>query len=95
MFKKLFDHLKPAVFRYNNTYNLGDKKAIGVMAQDIIKGLKSEGMDYKDFSIIHTDENGFLSVDYTQLIPVLISRIKDLEITIENLEVKVNEINRR
>jgi len=85
MFDKLWTKIKPAVFKYKkNKIGIDDDKIyIGVMAQDIIDGLSEEGYNIKDFSIINMEDTGYYSVDYIQLIPILISRIKKLEKEIE------------
>jgi len=83
MFDKLFKRLKPAVFNYKEGTGISEldteRKFIGVMAQDIRQGLADEGLDADDFSIVHLNPNGFYSVDYVQLIPILINRIKKME----------------
>ncbi|MCK5767292.1 MAG: hypothetical protein KAH35_02815 [Candidatus Atribacteria bacterium] len=89
MFDKLFKVLKPVVFNYKKDKIEGldtDKKFIGVMAQDIRKGLVVEGFDPDEFSIVQTDENGYYTVDYVQLIPILIDRIKKLEDEVKNIK---------
>jgi len=80
---KLFKSLRPASFRYK----FDDTKIyFGVMAQDIEEGLINEGWDPESFSILQKDENGFFKVDYIQLIPVLIAKIKELENRLEMIE---------
>ncbi len=76
----MFDKLKPAVFRYNGKNGTDVKKIqMGVMAQDIVDGLVAEGLNPEEFGIIQKNEYGYYMVDYVQLIPILISRIKKLE----------------
>ena len=92
MFEKLFARLKPAVFNYKENIldELDTEKAyFGVMAQDILNGLESEGLNPDDFSIVKLEKSGYLSVDYIQLIPILISRIKKLEHEMETLKEKL------
>ena len=88
MFDKLFAKLKPAIFNYKDTLSELDtnKTFIGVMAQDIIEGLEEEGFDPSKFSIVNMEDTEFYSVDYIQLIPILISKIKQLEDRLETLE---------
>lgn len=83
----LFDCLNPACYTYKDSLKIGmqEKKYFGVMAQDILLGLEKEGLDVKEYSII-TEKNGYLAVDYIQLIPILISKIKELEIELKKLK---------
>ncbi len=43
--------------------------------------------------LVSTDDEGYKSVDYSHLVPVLIEAIKELNIENEQLETKVNEMN--
>lgn len=89
MFRKLFNNLRPAVFNYKENPQLGlssEKTVIGVMAQDIVEGLRLSGVNPDDFSIVTRDEYGFYKVDYSQLIPILISEIRELKNEIQNLK---------
>jgi hypothetical protein len=45
-----------------------------------------EGLNYEDFSIVKLENSGFYSVDYIQLIPLLISKINHLEEKINNIK---------
>ena len=88
MFENFLKRLKPAIFNYKDAgINLDTEKTyIGVMAQDIIKAIELEGLNYEDFSIVKLENSGFYSVDYIQLIPILISKINSLEEKINKLE---------
>ena len=95
MFDKLFKNLKPAIYNYKkNTLKSLDteKRFFGVMAQDIRAGLEKEGFNPDDFSIVQTHEANsefdkqHYSVDYVQLIPILIHKIKEMQEEIENLK---------
>ena len=92
MLNALFENLNPAVYRYTDNAKLklsSAKKQIGIIAQDIRKGISQSGENPDEYSIVEK-RNGdeFYSVEYTQLIPVLISKIKELEKRIEFLESK-------
>ena len=91
--KKLFENLKPCMYKYNNKIAglETEKFTMGVMAQDIRKGIDESGYDPDEFSIIKMNDNGYYSVDYIQLIPILISKIRELEKDIN----KLKEINER
>ena len=87
-FEGLFQNLKPAIYNYKDMNGLDSTKLFfGVMAQDIQKGLSDDGYDPKEFSIVK-EKDGFLSVDYVQLIPLLISKIKELESEVGKLKQK-------
>jgi uncharacterized protein YqfB (UPF0267 family) len=62
------------------------KTTIGVVAQDIREGISESGYNPDDFTIVKLNDNGFYSVDYVQLIPVLIDKINELEARLEKLE---------
>lgn len=86
--KKIFERLRPVVYKYIDNQHY-DKKYIGILAQDIIDGFNDEELDYKDYSIIKNNDNGMFSVDYIQIIPLLIAKIKELEQDIQVLKGKI------
>ena len=85
-YTNLFESLKPATFKYID----GDKINFGVMAQDIEKGLIECGENPEEFSILSKDHRDFYKVDYSQLIPILISEIKMLKKEVESLRGEIN-----
>lgn len=62
---------------------LQDGTQLGVIAQEVEKVLPE---------LVHTDEGGFKSVDYTKLAPVLIEAIKELKAEKDNLQQQVDEL---
>ena len=60
------DHIQQATFKYNND----NKEHIGFIAQDIQKYYPE---------LVHTDENGFLSVKYVEMIPLLLNYNKSMK----------------
>ena len=64
-----------------------DKVYFGVMAQDIKKYLES--VSDEDFSIVKTNEDGEMSVDYIQLIAPMMKTIQELTERVTNLEKRV------
>lgn len=90
MFDKFFARLKPAMFNYKKEEYIPEldteKTFFGVMAQDIRQGLIDEDLDPDDFSIVTMQPTGYYAVDYDQLIPILISKIKTLETRVKTLE---------
>jgi len=85
---KLFDALKPYRYKYNNKVKGLDtvKYSMGIMAQDIRQGIIDSGEDPDDFNIVQMNNTGFYSVDYIQLIPILVKEIQDLKQEIKELK---------
>lgn len=83
----LFNNLKSAEYTYiDNELNLPSGIQFGVMAQDIKEGLELQGKIPEDYSIIKMNDNGFYSVDYLQLIPLLITKVQELEKEIKTMK---------
>lgn len=59
------------------------------MAQDIRKGLEESGYEPDDYSIVKMNNTGYYSVDYIQLIPILISEINYLKKEIKALKIQI------
>lgn len=87
---KLFEHLIPYTYKYNNKIDglETEKETFGVLAQDIRKGIEASGYDADNYSIVKMNNTGYYSVDYVQLIPILIKEIKILQQKIQTLEGK-------
>jgi hypothetical protein len=66
------------------TFNMinDTQRQIGVMAQDVQK-------EFSEAVSIVDEENGYLGVDYTQLVPVLIEAIKDLKAENDDLKKRI------
>jgi len=90
--KKLFEYLKPCMYKYNKKKpGLDtDNFTMGIMAQDIRMGIEASGYNPDNFTIVRKDNDGYYSVDYVQLIPVLISKIKELEEEINQIKKEKN-----
>lgn len=74
--------IKPVQFEYDySSFELNDKKCFGVIAQDLEKIFPMD-----EFSIVQKKPNGFLAVDYVQLIPHLIKAVQQLTEKIERME---------
>jgi len=63
--------------------NFNDQKQIGFKAQDLQKLLPE---------VVFTDTDGYLSVDYSRLTPVLVEAIKEQQKTIEEDKKKITEM---
>ncbi len=64
--------------------NFHDDKQIGVIAQELEK-------IYPE--LVHTDEQGYKSVDYAKLTPVLVEAIKELSAQNDKLKTDVDKLN--
>jgi len=67
------DHLEGVYFKWKSD----DKEDIGVIAQDIKEILPE---------VVSEDNNGYLNVNYSGIVPVLIEAIKELKDRVEELE---------
>ena len=66
--------------------NFDDKLHNGVIAQDLQKILPN---------LVKTDKNGFLSVSYIELVPILIEANKEQQQEIENQKLLINDLLKR
>ncbi len=63
--------------------NKGTDRQIGVIAQEVEEV-------YPEF--VHTNENGYKSVNYSQMVAVLIEAVKELDAKVTNLEEEKNDL---
>ena len=70
---KLIEKLNPVTFNFKN----GNRKHYGLIAQDVEKVINDMGINTDDFAVITKDENGY-GMRYTEMIPILINAIKEL-----------------
>tara|TARA_Y100001938_G_C7775817_1_gene275497 strand:- start:53 stop:538 length:486 start_codon:yes stop_codon:yes gene_type:complete len=61
-------------------------KDVGVIAQDIVKVLPEA---------VHKRENGYLSVKYDKIVPLLIEGIKEQQTQIEELKKRINNLENK
>ena len=64
----------------------GKGNDVGVIAQDIVKILPEA---------VHKRENGYLSVKYEKIIPLLIEGIKEQQYQIKDLEKRINKLENK
>ena len=62
-----------------------DKPDIGLIAQDVEKVLPG---------LVHTDQDGYKSIDYVRMIPVLVEAVKAQQAQIDLLEAQLKEIGK-
>ena len=80
-------NLKPVKYKYNEILKIDDDKVhMGFLAQDLQKLF---GKDHA--VVIQNKDNGFLMVNYHELIAPLTKAIQDLSNKVEILESKLKE----
>lgn len=75
-------NLNPVEFKFNTMDN---SKHFGLVAQELEKVLNKNDFITEDYSIIHINEKGEYSVNYTEIIPLLIRAIQGLQEKFDNL----------
>jgi len=90
--------LVPAKYNYRSdikeyTDFQGDPNKIyfGVMAQDIEAYLISQNNTPSDFNILNYNSNGYMSINYNELIGPLVKSVQELSQRIKKLEEKLND----
>lgn len=86
----LIRKIKPIKFRYNIERfksQIDERLHFGVSAQELEKLLPIQ-----EFAVINKDDNGFLMVNYIELISPLISSIKELCDRVEKLENQIKTL---
>jgi len=79
--------LKPVKFKYNDKLGMNDTKThMGFLAQELQKVF---GKEYA--LVIQNKDNGYLMVNYNELIAPLTKAIQELSEKVEKLELKLNE----
>lgn len=91
-FEKILKHIRTVIFEWKNKER-GNKKYFGVLAQDLQKNMGGDG-----YNIVSTENDGYMSVAYQEMIPILLSvinwhseRIDCLESNVKNMEKKGEE----
>jgi hypothetical protein len=80
---KLFD-LNPVEFIYNDDPN--NKKHYGLIAQDV-ENIYPE--------LVMTNGDNYKSINYVELVPILLSKMKDMDNTIKNMQNQINELKNK
>ena len=80
------------MYKYNDKISglETNKFTMGIMAQDIRMGIEASGYNPDNFTVVQQDNTGYYQVDYVQLIPVLISKINELEEQVNQLKKEKN-----
>lgn len=88
----LIKQLTPIKFKYDQekfAKILDSRIHFGLSAQELVRILPIE-----EFAVVHKDSQGFLMVDYTELISPLISSIKELNEKIEHLKKEIYDLKK-
>ncbi len=89
----MLDNMEPARFIFNQCDD--DSYSFGYIAQDVKVAAINAGLSDHESKFVHADEDGYMWVDYTELIPLLHLKIKQQEARISELEKQVkNSVNR-
>ena len=83
-------NIEPYVYSWKDRRT--NKRHIGFKAQDVQKAL-SDLTNADDYALVETSPSGYLSLSYTELIPLLVAQIQKQNKRIEELERKVNDAN--
>lgn len=87
---ELLLNIEPYVYSWKDRRT--NKRHIGFKAQDVQKAL-SDLTNADDYALVETSPSGYLSLSYTELIPLLVAQIQKQNKRIEELERKVNDAN--
>ena len=83
-------NIEPYVYSWKDRRT--NKRHIGFKAQDVQKAL-SDLTNADGYALVETSPSGYLSLSYTELIPLLVAQIQKQNKRIEELERKVNDAN--
>ena len=80
MYDKLFDMLIPTSFNYTkSTIHNTNETHIGLVAQDLEKALKELGFNDDAMAMLVKLKTGYLAINYTELIGLLIHQVQKLK----------------
>lgn len=93
LYSRIFDKLRPVVFRYNN--GTSNRLHTGLIAQEVEEAVLSEGVTTQDFAAIcyDLDENGNKTnygVRYEEIVSMCVKEIQLLKAKIKELEESKN-----
>jgi len=93
--------LNPAKYNYvsniedligDNSVESPNKMFFGVMAQDIENYIESLGENPKNFNMLKYNNNGYMSVNYIELIGPMIRSIQELKEEIQKLKEEIQKL---
>jgi len=78
----LFDALRPASFLYKGKVPV---RHLGFIAQDVAEAAEVLGLGEADLALLSMDEKGYYGLNYSEFIPLLTAKIKELDKRIKEL----------
>jgi hypothetical protein len=88
------NQLKPLRYKWNQRGGgLEDRKDVGFTAQDLLAVQENTGIDIPN--LVDTDDSNKYKVMYTQLIPVLVKAIQDLNHKVDELTSEITELKNK
>ena len=88
---QIADSLKPKTFKYKDD-DLS-KTNMGFIAQDLEAIISELGIESESFAPLSKDEEGYMGINYIQLIPILWAKVQELSKEVEKLKSKEDENN--
>lgn len=90
----LYDAIKPVSYKFND--GTSDRRHFGFIAQDLQQSLASLNINTKDFAplCIPQNEDEFMSVRYTEFIPLNTDQIQKLKKRVADQEARIQELER-
>lgn len=90
----VYDKLKPVAYKFNA--GVSDRQHFGFIAQDIQQSLADLSIDTKDFAplCIPKEEDAYMSVRYTEFIPLNTDQIQKLKKRVADQEARIQELER-
>jgi hypothetical protein len=87
-YDEILDHIEPRQFQWKDEDDT--RTHIGLSAQELQKAISDAGIENCGFVETPTDGVGPLSVNYNDVMMLMLSRIKKLEARIADLERRLN-----
>ncbi|WP_428661626.1 tail fiber domain-containing protein [Runella sp.] len=76
---------------YHRKGNADSEHEMGLIAQEVEEALNKLGI--KDLGLLHKDENGYLSLRYNDLIPILVKALQEQQEEIEKLQKESQQLS--
>lgn len=90
----LYDAIKPVSYKFND--GTSDRRHFGFIAQDLQQSLANLNIDTKDFAplCIPQEEKAFMSVRYTEFIPLNTAQIQKLKKRVTEQDARIAELEK-
>lgn len=86
---KIADKLKPKTYKYKDDLS---KTNTGFIAQDLQAVIDELGIDNESFAPLSKGDDGYLGINYIQLIPILWAKVQQQDKTIEKLSEEIEKL---